>query len=194
MAAIEDHEVTELLLKWRRGEASALDQLMPLIYNELRRLAHRYMLGERDASGLQTTVLVNEVYIKLVDSRRVQWCDRAHFLAVAAQLMRRILVDLARARRSQKRRAEMNRLPLEAAMNLHRSLTRDLVELDGALTNLAAKHARRAQVVEMRFFGGLSVPEVAEALGVSEDTILRDWRLARAWLFRALNGAEPDAN
>ncbi|MBV8071770.1 MAG: sigma-70 family RNA polymerase sigma factor [Acidobacteriaceae bacterium] len=192
MEAVEHHEVTELLLKWRRGEESALDQLMPLVYNELRRLAHRYMVGERCANTLQTTALVNEAYIKLVDSRRVQWQDRAHFLAVAAQLMRRILVDLARARRSQKRGAEVNHVPIEAAMSLQ-SRTRDLVQLDGALTNLAAKHARRAQVVEMRFFGGLSVSEVAEALGVSEDTVLRDWRLARVWLFRALNNTDCDA-
>ncbi|MBV8910398.1 MAG: sigma-70 family RNA polymerase sigma factor, partial [Gammaproteobacteria bacterium] len=156
--------------------------------------AHQYMCGERPGRTLQTTALLNEAYIKLVDSRRVQWQDRAHFLAVAAQLMRRILVDLARTRGSQKRGGEVNRVPLEKAINLHQPRTRDLMQLDDALTNLAAKHPRKAQVIEMRFFGGLSVSETAEALGISEDTVLREWRLARAWLFGVLHGRERNGD
>lgn len=191
---MEGHEVTELLLAWRRGEESALDRLMPLVYHELRRLAHRYIRGEHSGHTLQTTALINEAYIKLIDSRRVEWQDRAHFLAVAAQLMRRVLVDLARARGSQKRGGDVNRVPLESAVKLPHARGRDLVQLDDALNTLAAKYPRKAQVIEMRFFGGLSVPETAEALGVSEDTVLRDWRLARVWLFRALNETERNAN
>jgi RNA polymerase sigma-70 factor (ECF subfamily) len=189
MPAINAHEVTELLLAWRRGEESALNQLMPLVYGELRRLAHHYMRAEHPGHTLETTALINEAYIRLVDSSRVQWQDRAHFLAVAAQLMRRVLVDFARLRESQKRGGEVDRVPLEATVNLLHARSEDLVQLDEALNALAKKHSRKAQVIEMRFFGGLSVAETAEALGVSEDTVSRDWRLARAWLFRALNRA-----
>jgi RNA polymerase sigma-70 factor (ECF subfamily) len=137
---------------------------------------------------------VNEVYLKLVDSRRVQWQDRAHFLAVAAQWMRRVLVDLARSRGSQKRWGETNRIPFDNALNVPQVRGRDLVELDDALTALAARDPRKARVIEMRFFGGLSVSETAEALGVSEDTVMRDWRLARVWLYRAMSSAVCDGH
>ena len=193
MAPIEVHDITELLLAWRKGEESALERLIPLVYHELRRLAHRYVRAEHDAATLQTTALVNEAYLRLVDSGRVNWQGRAHFLGVAAQLMRRVLVDLARSKGSQKRDGG-NRVPLETAVNFHHARGRDLVQLDDALTALAAKYPRKAQVIEMRFFGGLSVPETAEVLGVSEDTVLRDWRLARAWLFRALNSPERNGD
>jgi RNA polymerase sigma factor (TIGR02999 family) len=182
-------EITELLLAWSGGETSALDKLVPLVYAELRRLAHRYMRGEPQGHTLETSALVNEAYLRLVDSSRVHWRDRVHFLAVSAQLMRRVLVDFARARRSQRRGGDGQRVTLTAAANLPaQSVSRstDLVQLDELLTTLAATEPRRAQVIEMRYFGGLSVQETAEALGVSDDTVMRDWRLARVWLLRAM--------
>jgi RNA polymerase sigma-70 factor (ECF subfamily) len=181
-------EVTELLLAWSGGEASALDKLIPLVYAELRRLAHRYMGHERADHTLQTSELINEAYVRLVDARRVNWRDRAHFLAVSAQAMRRVLVDYARSRGSQRRGAGISCLPLEAAVKLRARQSPDLVKLDEALTALAGEHPRRAQVIELRFFGGLSVEETAAVLVVSEDTVLRDWRLARIWLLRSMNG------
>jgi RNA polymerase sigma-70 factor, ECF subfamily len=183
-------EVTELLLAWAAGRQSALDQLVPLIYPELRRLAHSHMRGERPDHTLQTSAVINEAYLRLVDCSRVQWHDRAHFLAVSAQLMRRVLVDYARSRQFQKRGAGERPLPSDAALDLHRMRSRELVKLDDALTALAKLHPRKARVVEMRFFGGLSVEESAEALGVSRDTVIRDWHIARVWLHRALEGQE----
>jgi RNA polymerase sigma-70 factor, ECF subfamily len=180
-------EITELLLAWSGGEASALDKLIPLVYAELRRLAHRYMGHERAGHTLQTSELINEAYLRLVDANRVNWQDRAHFLAVAARAMRRVLVEYARSRGSQRRGAGVPRLPLEAAVNLHARQSPDLVKLDDALTALAEEHPRRAQVIELRFFGGLSAEETAAVLVISEDTVLRDWRLARIWLLRAMN-------
>jgi RNA polymerase sigma factor (TIGR02999 family) len=177
-------EITELLLAWSGGEASALDKLIPLVYAELRRLAHRYMRGQPLDHTLETSALINEAYLRLIDSSRVRWQDRAHFLAVAAQAMRRILVDYARARKAQRRGGDCRRISLETAAHLHQARRTDLVELDEAL---AASSPRRAQVIELRFFGGLSVEETAAVLGVSEDTVLRDWRLARMWLLRAMN-------
>jgi RNA polymerase sigma-70 factor (ECF subfamily) len=181
-------EITELLLAWSGGEAPALDKLIPLVYAELRRLAHRYMGHERPDHTLQTSELINEAYVRLVDARRVNWRDRAHFLAVSAQAMRRVLVDYARSRGSQRRGAGISCLPLEAAVKLRARQSPDLVKLDEALTALAGEHPRRAQVIELRFFGGLSVEETAAVLVVSEDTVLRDWRLARIWLLRSMNG------
>jgi RNA polymerase sigma-70 factor (ECF subfamily) len=181
-------EITELLLAWSGGEAPALDKLIPLVYAELRRLAHRYMGHERADHTLQTSELINEAYVRLVDARRVNWRDRAHFLAVSAQAMRRVLVDYARSRGSQRRGAGISCLPLEAAVKLRARQSPDLVKLDEALTALAGEHPRRAQVIELRFFGGLSVEETAAVLVVSEDTVLRDWRLARIWLLRSMNG------
>lgn len=179
-------EITELLLAWSGGEPSALDKLVPLVYAELRRLAHRYMRAEPHGHTLETSALINEAYLRLVDSSRVRWQDRAHFLAVSAQLMRRVLVDAARARRSQRRGGDGQRVTLTAAANLPSVQGTDLVQLDELLITLAATEPRRAQVIEMRYFGGLSVQETAEALSVSEDTVMRDWRLARVWLLRAM--------
>jgi len=181
-------EITELLLAWSGGESSALDKLIPLVYAELRRLAHRQLWHERADHSLSTLQLINEAYLRLVDSSRVKWQDRAHFLAVSAQAMRRVLVDYARARQSQRRGAGARCLPLEAAANVQSPQSTDLVKLDEALTALAGEFPRRAQVIELRFFGGLSVEETAGVLGVSEDTVLRDWRLARIWLHRAMTG------
>jgi len=179
-------EVTELLLAWSGGNQSALDRLVPLMYPELRRLAHRCMRGERKEHTLQTSALINEAYLRLVDSARVKWQDRAHFLSVSAQLMRRILVDFARSRQSRKRGDGARPVSLDTALNLHHMRSRELVKLDDALNELAEIYPRRAKVIEMRFFGGLSVEETSEALGVSPDTVMRDWRIARAWLHRAL--------
>lgn len=169
-----------------------MERLAPLVYGELRRLAHRYVRGERPDASLNTTALVNEAYLKLVDCSRVQWHDRVHFFAMSARLMRRILVDLARARRSEKRGAGAERITFDAAMDAYQARSRDLVALDDALSALAAFDARKARVVELRFFGGLSVAGTAEVLRVSEDTVLRDGRLARAWLRRELSGGQSD--
>lgn len=181
-----DGQITELLLAWSGGELAALDKLIPQVYAELHRLAHHYMRNEPEERTLQTSALVNEAYLKLVDSSRVNWQSRAHFLAVSARLMRRILVDIARARRSQRRGGDYYHLPLELAATLHSVQNTDLVKLDVALEALAAKSPRRAQIIELRFFGGHSVQETAEILNVSEATVMRDWRLARVWLMRSM--------
>jgi RNA polymerase sigma-70 factor, ECF subfamily len=182
-------EVTELLLEWGEGKQSALHRLIPLLYPRLHRLARGFMRGEREGHLLQTSALVNEVYVRLVNAARVNWRDRAHFLAISAQLMRRILVDFARTRRAHKRGEGIHLLPLDAALDLHQVRSRELLKLDDALNELAALDPRKAKVIEMRFFGGLSVEESAAVLGVSPDTVLRDWRLARAWLHRTLSEA-----
>ena len=176
--------ITDLLLAWREGNRAALDELLPLVYSELRRMAHRYVRGEHPGATLNTSGLVNELYLRLVDSSRVQWRDRAHFFAVSAQLMRRILVDAARTRHSHKR--EGVRIPLEDALNFYEKRSGDLVALDDALNALATRDERKARVVELRFFGGLTAQETAEVLDLSEETVLRDWRLAKSWLLREL--------
>jgi RNA polymerase sigma-70 factor, ECF subfamily len=183
------HTVTELLLAWRRGESSALDKLVAVAYPELRRLAHRYMRGERSGHTLQTTALVNEVYLRLIDSGRVHWRDRAHFFAVSAQLMRRILVDAARARRSAKRGGGSAPVRIDDAVAIFEARSRDLVALDEALSGLAAIDPQKARLIELRFFGGLSLREVAEVLGITEDAARWSWRLSRAWLARELGRA-----
>src|SRR5215467_4351409 len=188
--SVSREEVTELLLAWNQGQSSALDQLIPLVHGELRRLAHRHMAGERDGHTLQTTALVNETYLRLVDCSRVQWQNRAHFLAVSAQLMRRVLVDIARSRNYLKRGAGARRLSLEQSPDLFQQMDPDLVGLDDALNVLATVDPRKSSVVEMRFFGGLTAEETAEVLGVSPDTVLRDWKLAKAWLSRELSRGE----
>jgi RNA polymerase sigma-70 factor (ECF subfamily) len=179
--------VTTLLVAWSGGDRDALDQLVPLVHEELRRRARRAMVHERADHSLQPTALVNEVYLRLVDMRQVQWSDRAHFLALAARLMRRILVDLARAQLSQKRGAGAVAVSLDddAMMSPGRG-RENLVALDDALHALAAIDPRRSQVVELRFFAGLDVDETAEVLKVSRRTVMRDWTLARTWLFREL--------
>ena len=183
------HEISELLVAWGGGDESALDRLMPLVYDELRRLAHRYMSHERPGHTLQTTALVNEAYLRLVNWREARWQNRAHFFAVAAQMMRRILVDFARDRQYLKRGGGALRISLDEAASFTEGRGEDLVALDEALTALAEVDRRKGQVVEMRFFGGLSVKEVAEVLKVSEETVMRDWRLAKVWLLRELGRA-----
>jgi RNA polymerase sigma factor (TIGR02999 family) len=192
MTAPPAQQVTQLLLAWSQGEESALEKLTPVVYEELRRLAHRYMGGERLGHTLQTTALVNEAYVRLIDGKQVNWQNRAHFFAVSARLMRRILVDWARSRQSQKRGDQPQRVTLDEALMLTRGRNEDLVALDEALKSLTEVDPRKSQVVEMRFFGGLSVEETAEVLKVSPDTVLRDWRLAKLWLLRELSGETPD--
>jgi RNA polymerase sigma factor (TIGR02999 family) len=179
-------EITRLLAAWGEGDQAALDGLVPLVHKELRRLAHRYMRQERPDAAFQTTVLVNEVYLKLVDCSRVRWQDRAHFFAISAQLMRRILVDFARSRRYAKRGGEAIRVTFERVLEAPGVCTPDWVALDDALHALEALDARKSRMVELRFFGGLSVEETAEVLQVSPDTIHRDWRFAKTWLRREL--------
>ena len=179
-------DVTRLLLAWRDGDADALQALVPVVYAELRRLAHRQMRNERPGRTLQTTALVHEAYLRLVDSDRVRWQNRAHFFAISAQLMRRILVDAARARGALKRGGEVVHVTLDEAPLVSREPETDVIALDEALTRLAAVDARKSQVVELRYFGGLSVEETAEALHVSPETVMRDWKLAKLWLLREL--------
>lgn len=179
--------VTELLHAWGRGRTSALEQLIPLVYGELRRMAHRYLVRERQGT-LQTAALVNEAYLRLVDINRIRWQDRAHFFAISARIMRRILVDHARARRSKKRGCGADRMTLDASRVADGSWRPDLVTLDDALHMLAAVDERQSRIVELRFFGGLSVKETAEVLKISPGTVLRDWRLAKGWLVHELKG------
>ena len=181
------HEVTALLQAWSLGDEQALPKLMPLVYRELHRLARRHMAGERASHTLQTTALIHEVYVRLVEVRSTTIRDRAHFLALCARLMRNILVDFARARRYLKRGGAAPHLELEEALVVSAAADPDLVALDEALDGLAAFDARKARVVELRFFGGLSVEETAAALEVSPETVMRDWKLAKAWLLRELD-------
>lgn len=180
-------DASALLRAWSGGDQGALDRLTPIVYDELRRLARRYMRGERSGHSLQTTALVNEAYTRLVDYKRMRWQNRAHFFAVSAQLMRRILVDHAR-RHNVKRGAGVQHVPLEEAAVVGGE-DMDLIALDDAMHSLARIDPRKVQVVEMRFFGGLSVEETAEVLKVSTVTVKRDWRAARTWLYRELTGA-----
>jgi RNA polymerase sigma factor (TIGR02999 family) len=192
MQAHSPLEITRLLVAWTEGDPAALEELAPLVQAELHRLAHHYMVRERAGHTLQTSALVNEAYIRLIDWKNVRWQNRAHFFGVSAQLMRRILVDFARDRRYLKRGGGALQVSLgeAAAVTVERSA--DLVALDDALTALAEVDPRKAAVVEMRFFGGLSVEEAAEVLKVSKETVMRDWRLAKVWLLREL-GREAGA-
>lgn len=178
-------DVSRLLRAWSEGDRSALDRLTPIVYQELRRLAGGYLRGERAGHSLQTTALVNEAYMRLVDYRRMQWQDRAHFFAVSAQLMRRILVEHAR-RHNLKRGGGVQHVSLEQAAIVGGSRGEDLVALDEAMKELARMDARKAQVVELRFFGDLSVEETAQALKISSVTVMRDWSTAKAWLYREM--------
>jgi RNA polymerase sigma factor (TIGR02999 family) len=181
-------EITGLLVAWGRGEESALAQLTPLVHRELRRLARSYLRRERDGHTLQTDALVNEAYLHLIDLSRVAWRDRTHFFALAARLMRRILVDYARARQYQKRGGGAQRVPLDDLPDVSVARGADFAALDDALNALAAVDPRKAQVVELRFFGGLTAGEIAATIDVSEQTVLRDWRMAKMWLLRELSG------
>jgi len=188
MAKRSSPHVTELLLSWSNGDRAALDELIPLVHQELLVLARRYMTRENAGHTLQSTALVNEAYLRMVEMRRVEWQDRAHFLAVAARLMRHILVDLARSKRYQKRGGGAPRVSLDEALGLASAPACDLLGLDQAVDALAALDPRRGKVVELRIFGGLTIEETAAALDVSTDTVIRDWKLAKAWLARELTG------
>jgi RNA polymerase sigma-70 factor, ECF subfamily len=193
MMSPSSHDLTQLLIAWSAGDEGALEQLTPLVYTELHRLAQRYMSGERIGHTLQTSALVNEAYLRLIDWKSVRWQNRAHFFGVCAKLMRNILVDHARHRKYQKRGGEVIKVSLEEAEEIAEGGETDLVALDEALQNLAKLDERKSQVIELRFFGGLSVEETAEVLRVSEETVMRDWRLARAWLLEAMGGARDEA-
>jgi RNA polymerase sigma-70 factor (ECF subfamily) len=186
LAAASPPDVTQLLQAWSRGEESALDKLVPLVYRDLHLRARRCMAGEHVEHSLQTTALIHEAYLKLVGPSPVAWENRGHFFAVAARVMRRVLVDHARARRSLKRGGGGRPVELDEELLVAGGPDRDLVSLDDALTALAAVDERKARVVEMRFFGGLSVEETAEVLGVSAQTVLRDWKLSKSWLLREM--------
>ena len=192
MAAPSPQDVSQLLVAWTNGEQDALEQLIPLVYNELHRLAHRYMGRERCGHSLQSTALVHEAYQRLINLKNVSWQNRAHFFAVSAQLMRRILVDYARSRLYSKRGGEWRQIPLNEAVAVFRDRRTDVVALDDALRSLAGIDPRKSRVVEMRFFGGLSIKETAEVLNVSQETVLRDWRLAKVWLLRQLSQGNGD--
>lgn len=184
-------DISQLLRAWRDGDQGALEKLTPIVYAELHRLARRYMRGERAGHSLQTTALVNEAYMRLVDYKRMQWQNRAHFFAVSAQLMRRILVDHAR-RRNLKRGGGLRRVSLEDSAIVGVARRADLVALDDAMKQLVKLDPRKERVVELRFFGGLSVEETAEVLKVSVVTVMRDWSTAKAWLYRELGGGGTD--
>jgi RNA polymerase sigma factor (TIGR02999 family) len=180
-------DATDLLLAWSNGDESAFDRLVPLVYQELRILAKRYMRQERPDHTLQATALVNEAYLRLIDVNRIQWQNRAHFLAVAAQTMRRILVEFARHRHRQKRGGDVVRVTVHDAGDMAQEKGADVVALSDSLSALAAFDPRMSQVVELRFFGGLTVQETADVLHVSPETVMRDWKTAKAWLLRDLN-------
>ena len=190
-ASARRRQVTTLLVEWTAGDRAAMDELMPLVYDELRRLARAQMAREQTGHVLQATALVNEAFMRLVDIRRIRWQGRAHFLAMAARLMRRILVEHARARGYQKRGAGAPHVTFDELLVGPRAGMGDLVALDDALAALAVEHERKARVVELRYFGGLSVEETAGILDVSAETVMRDWKFARNWLFRALSRRTP---
>lgn len=189
--------ITELLNSWAAGDATALDRLMPLVYDELRRTAKRYMRRERAGNTLQTTALVNEVYIRLVGTTRIPWKNRVHFFAVSAQMMRRILVDAARGRNAVKRGGNLQEIEHATPVNFDEmpsvstERSRELIAIDDALNALAEIDRRKARTVELRFFGGLSVEETGQVLGISPQTVTRDWRLAKAWLRREIQSNQP---
>jgi RNA polymerase sigma factor (TIGR02999 family) len=188
---LDTSDLTKLLRAWSAGDQRALNGLTPIVYDELRRLAHRYMKRERPGHTLQTTALVNEAYMRLVDYKRMQWQDRAHFFAVSAQVMRRILVDHARSLNIKRGRG-VQHLTLDEVAVVAGDRTSDLLALDEALNELARLDPRKVQIIEMRFFGGLSAEETAEVLKVSPATVRRDWSIAKLWLYRELGGGDAD--
>lgn len=185
-------EITQLLKEWSDGDESALDKLMPLVYDELHRIAGRYMRGQGPSHTLQTTALIHEAYLKLAYQKEMQWQNRSHFFGVAAIAMRRILVDHARARRKLKRGGGAQRVSLDEALMVSEELDIDLIALDEALKELETLNPRHSKVVELRFFGGLTIEETAEVLKVSPSTVKEDWKMARAWLHHELNGGEKE--
>jgi len=188
-ASFPSHEITQLLVEWGDGNQTALDKLYPLVYEELRRLAHRYLRRERVGHTLQTTALINEAYLRLVDQRHVHWENRAHFFGISAQIMRRILIDHARAYRYAKRGGGARQISLDEAALVARERATELLLLDEALNSLAKIDRRRSHVVELRYFGGLNNEEIARVLKISENTVTRDWNMARAWLYQELSGS-----
>lgn len=182
MSTASPQEVTRLLLDWRGGDRAALDQLLPLVYHELHQQAARYLRRERPDHTLQATALVHEAYLQLVDQAQVNWQNRAHFFGAAAQAMRRILVDSARAHQAEKRGAGEDQLPLDEAIGISDKRSADLIALDDALQTLAQMDVQQCRVVELRYFGGLSIEETAEALGISPATVKREWNSAKVWL------------
>ena len=176
------HEITQLLKDWGEGDQAARDQLMPLVYEELRRMAHQHMRKERPGHTLQTSALVNEAFVRLIDQKEVRWQNRAHFFGIAAQMMRRILVDYARSRQYAKRGGGAQQVSFDDALIVSAERADEVVALDDALLDLAQFDQRKSQIVELRFFGGLSIEETAEVLNVSPGTVMRDWTLAKAWL------------
>lgn len=194
MSFVKSGEVTELLLAWGDGDQAALHRLVPIVYDDLRSIAHGYMTRERPGHTLQTTALVHEAYERLVETPRVRWRDRTHFLAVCAQLMRRVLVDYARSKRCHKRGAGVSIAPLEEAEGLECERRRDLVAIDDALTELETFDHRKSMVVELRFFGGLTVEETAAFLKISPETVMRDWKAAKAWMLLHVTGSSPETS
>lgn len=185
-------EITQLLIDWSGGDKAALNELMPLVYDELRRLAHHYMSQERPGHTMQTTALVNEAYLRLVDQKNVSWQNRAHFFGIAAQLMRRILIDYARKHRSAKRGGEVRQVSLDEAAVMTEERAAELTALDEALENLASFDPQQSRVVELRFFGGLTIEETAEVMKLSVDMVKREWSTAKGWLYREMSRNEYD--
>jgi RNA polymerase sigma factor (TIGR02999 family) len=183
---ISPHEITQLLAEWSGGNQAALDKLYPLVYDELRRMAHRFMRRERKGHTLQTTALINEAYLRLVEQKNVHWANRSHFFAISAQIMRRILVDHARQYAYLKRGGGAQQVSLDQAAFVTKDRARELLLLNDALNSLAKLDPRRSQVVELRYFGGLSNGEIAELLKISANTVTRDWNMARAWIYQQL--------
>lgn len=188
-APIPPHEITQLLAEWSSGNQAALDKLYPLVYEELRRMAHRFMGRERKGHTLQTTALINEAYLRLVDQKDVHWANRSHFFGISAEIMRRILVDHARSYLYKKRGAGAQKVTLDETALVTKEGARELLLLNEALDGLAKTDPRGSRVVELRYFGGLSNDEIAEVLKVSANTVTRDWNMARAWLYQQLSGA-----
>ena len=192
LAREHQHQITQLLAEWSEGNQAALDELYPLVYEELHRLARRYMSRERKGHTLQTTALINEAYVRLVDQKNVHWANRSHFFAISAQIMRRILIDHARRHTYAKRGGGAQQVSLDEVAMVAREAGSDLIKLDEALKILAKMDPRRCHVVELRYFGGLNNEEIAGVLKVSENTVTRDWNLARAWLYQQLAGSPPN--
>jgi len=192
MVTPERSDVTQLLKAWGGGDDAALDQLTPLVYDELHRMAQRCMARENPGHTLQTSALVNEAYLRLVDIHQMSWQNRAHFFAISARMMRRILTDFARSRHYLKRGGDAKHVSFDEALVVSRQADAEVVAIDEALSEFSRVDARKSQVVELRFFGGLSVEETAEVLKISPETVMRDWKFAKAWLARALSGEKGD--
>ena len=185
------NEITEQLIAWSNGDGAALEQLIPAVYQELRRMADHYLRGEDSGHSLQPTALVHEAYLRLIDQTKVEWQNRAHFFGVAAQMMRRILIDHAKAKHRVKRGGTAIKVMLDENANFTQERASELLALDDALQTLAKMDERKSRIVELRYFGGLTVEETAQVLGISDKTVMRDWNLAKAWLYRELTANEP---